>query len=193
EWGSTEPTQSNFFGGDFQGVINNLDYLVELGINGIYFTPIFKAYSNHKYDTIDYMEIDPQFGDKETFRDLVSECHKRGIRVMLDAVFNHSGYYFEPFQNVLKKQAKSDYKNWFHIWDFPITTTPRPNYDTFGFVGSMPKLNTENPDVKAYLLDVARYWIEEFDIDGWRLDVANEVDHQFWREFRTAVKSVKSD
>ena len=76
-WGSTEPTPTNFFGGDFQGVINHLDHLEKLGINGIYFTPIFKAHSNHKYDTIDYMEIDPQFGDKETFRKLVKECHKR--------------------------------------------------------------------------------------------------------------------
>ncbi len=192
-WGSTAPTTTNFFGGDFQGVINHLDYLVELGINGIYFTPIFAANSNHKYDTMDYMEIDSQFGDKETFRRLVKACHARGIRVMLDAVFNHSGFYFEPFQDVLKNQEKSIYKDWFHIWDFPIVTEPRPNYDAFSFVDTMPKLNTENAEVKAYLLDVARYWIEEFDIDGWRLDVANEVDHAFWREFRQVVKRAKPD
>lgn len=192
-WGSTAPTPSNFFGGDFQGVIDHLDHLEELGINGIYFTPIFKAYSNHKYDTIDYMEIDPQFGDKETFRHLIQECHKRGIRVMLDAVFNHSGFYFSPFQDVLTHQEESKYTNWFHLWNFPVLTEQKPNYDTFGFVPSMPKLNTENPEVKAYLLDVARYWVEEFDIDGWRLDVANEVDHAFWREFRKVVKSVKPD
>lgn len=192
-WASTEPTPTNFFGGDFQGVIDHLDHLVELGINGIYFTPVFKAHSNHKYDTIDYMELDPQFGDKETLRRLVDACHKRGIRVMLDAVFNHSGYYFPPFQDVLKNQEMSSYKDWFHLWDFPVVSNPRSNYDTFAFVGSMPKLNTENPDAKKYLLDVARYWIEEFDIDGWRLDVANEVDHAFWREFRKVVKSVKPD
>lgn len=192
-WGSTAPTTTNFFGGDFQGVINHLDYLVELGINGIYFTPIFAANSNHKYDTMDYMEIDSQFGDKETFRRLVKACHARGIRVMLDAVFNHSGFYFEPFQDVLKNQEKSIYKDWFHIWNFPIVTEPRPNYDAFSFVDTMPKLNTENAEVKAYLLDVARYWIEEFDIDGWRLDVANEVDHAFWREFRQVVKRTKPD
>ncbi len=192
-WGKADPTPTNFFGGDFQGVIDHLDYLAELGINGIYFTPIFKAYSNHKYDTIDYMEIDPQFGNKETFRCLVQACHKRGIRVMLDAVFNHSGCYFAPFQDVLKNQEKSIYRDWFHIWDLPVKTEPTPNYDTFAFGASMPKLNTENPDTKKYLLDVARYWIKEFDIDGWRLDVANEVDHTFWRDFRKAVKDSKHD
>ncbi|MEC5422953.1 alpha-glycosidase [Virgibacillus sp. C22-A2] len=192
-WGSTDPSPTNFFGGDFQGVINHLDYLVKLGIGGIYFTPIFKAHSNHKYDTIDYMEIDPQFGDKETFRRLVEECHRRGIRVMLDAVFNHSGFYYAPFQDVLENQENSAYTDWFHIRDFPVVPGPKPNYDTFAFVGSMPKLNTENPEVKKYLLDVARYWVEEFDIDGWRLDVANEVDHAFWREFRQTVKDAKPD
>ncbi|NBJ71095.1 MULTISPECIES: glycoside hydrolase family 13 protein [Clostridia] len=192
-WGSAAPAPSNFFGGDFQGILDHLDYLEELGITGIYFTPIFKAYSNHKYDTIDYMEIDPQFGDKQTFKKLVEACHERGIKVMLDAVFNHSGYYFPPFQDVLKNQENSKYKNWFHIWNFPVVTEPKPNYDTFGFVSSMPKLNSENQEVKDYLLKVARYWIEEFNIDGWRLDVANEVDHTFWRDFRRTVKEVKPD
>jgi cyclomaltodextrinase / maltogenic alpha-amylase / neopullulanase len=193
EWGSTDPTPSNFFGGDFEGVIQNIDHLVELGITGIYFTPIFKAYSNHKYDTIDYMEIDPQFGDKETFRRLVDVCHKNGIKVMLDAVFNHSGFYFPQFQDVLENQEKSIFKNWFHLKEFPIVTEPKPNYDAFAFVSAMPKLNTENPEVKNYLLEVGRYWVREFNIDGWRLDVANEVDHQFWREFRQAVKEIKQD
>ncbi|SFL42587.1 Glycosidase [Gracilibacillus orientalis] len=192
-WGSEEPSPTNFFGGDFQGVMDHLDYLVDLGINGIYFTPIFKAYSNHKYDTIDYFEIDPQFGDKETFRKLVKECHKRGIKVMLDAVFNHSGYYFQPFQDVLKNQNHSRYKDWFHIWEFPVKADGYPNYDAFGFVASMPKLDTAHPQVKEYLLDVARFWIEEFDIDGWRLDVANEVDHAFWRDFRKVVKDAKPE
>lgn len=193
DWGSTAPTTTNFFGGDFQGVIDKLDYLESLGITGIYFCPIFKAHSNHKYDTIDYMEIDPQFGDKETFRRLVKACHEKGIRVMLDAVFNHSGYYFEPFQDVLKNEAASPYKDWFHIKEFPIKTEPYPNYPAFGFVANMPKLDTTNPELKDYLLKVARYWIEEFDIDGWRLDVANEVDHAFWRSFRQVVKEAKPD
>jgi cyclomaltodextrinase / maltogenic alpha-amylase / neopullulanase len=192
-WESEEPATNNFFGGDFEGVIQHLDHLVELGIGGIYFTPIFKAYSNHKYDTIDYMEIDPQFGTKETFKKLVDECHKRDIKVMLDAVFNHSGYFFEPFQDVLKNQEKSKYKDWFHLKEFPIVTEPIPNYDAFAFVPSMPKLNTEHPEVKSYLLEVGKYWAKEFNIDGWRLDVANEVDHAFWREFRKEVKAINPE
>ncbi|WP_088103269.1 glycoside hydrolase family 13 protein [Alkalihalobacillus urbisdiaboli] len=193
EWGEQEPTPTNFFGGDFEGILKHLDYLKELGISGIYFTPIFKAESNHKYDTIDYMEIDPQFGTKETFKRLVEACHKKGIKVMLDAVFNHSGYYFPPFQDVLEKGRDSQYKDWFHIHEFPLKTEPKPNYDTFAFTPFMPKLNTEHPEVKEYLLEVGRYWVREFNIDGWRLDVANEVDHQFWREFRKEVKKLKPD
>ncbi|RDI47805.1 alpha-glycosidase [Falsibacillus pallidus] len=192
-WGSTDPTPENFFGGDFEGVISHLDHLNELGITGIYFTPIFKAFSNHKYDTIDYMEIDPQFGDKKTFKKLIDACHERGIKVMLDAVFNHSGYYFPPFQDVLEKGEASDYKDWFHIHEFPVQTEPKANYDTFAFTPFMPKLNTENQAVKEYLLEVGRYWVREFDIDGWRLDVANEVDHAFWRDFRKEVKAIKPD
>jgi cyclomaltodextrinase / maltogenic alpha-amylase / neopullulanase len=192
-WGSADPTPTNFFGGDLEGVIHNIDYLKELGISGIYFTPIFKAYSNHKYDTIDYMEIDPQFGDNETFKRLIKVAHEKGIKIMLDAVFNHSGFYFPQFQDVIEKGAASRYKDWFYTTDFPLVTEPIPNYDTFAFTPFMPKLNTENPEVKEYLLEVGRYWIREFDIDGWRLDVANEVDHAFWREFRREVKKIKPE
>ncbi|WP_043933092.1 alpha-glycosidase [Bacillus sp. EB01] len=192
-WGSAEPERDNFFGGDLQGVIDHIGYLKELGITGVYFTPIFKAFSNHKYDTIDYLEIDPAFGTKETLKELVRICHENGIKVMLDAVFNHSGFYFPQFQDVLEKGEKSKYKDWFHLWEFPVKTEPLPNYDTFGFVAEMPKLNTENPEVSDYLLKVGRYWIEEFDIDGWRLDVANEVSPEFWKLFNKEVKKIQPD
>ncbi|WP_421384137.1 alpha-glycosidase [Bacillus salacetis] len=192
-WGSTDPKPDNFFGGDLEGVLEGIPYLKELGITGIYFTPIFKAYSNHKYDTIDYFELDPQFGSKETLKELVKVCHDNGIKVMLDAVFNHSGFYFPQFQDVLENGEQSAYKDWFHIREFPLKREPLPNYDTFAFEPSMPKLNTENPEVRDYLLEVGRYWIKEFDIDGWRLDVANEVDHSFWREFRKETKAIKPD
>src|SRR5699024_7587248 len=145
-------TPTNFFGGDFQGVIDHLDYLVDLGINGIYFTPIFKAYSNHKYDTLDYMEIDEQFGDKETFRKLVTESHRRGIRALHDAVFQHRGYSVPPLHDVLYHQAHSASTQWFHVRNFPVVTTPNPNYATFAVSEHMPTLTTESPEVKKYLL-----------------------------------------
>lgn len=112
---------------------------------------------------------------------------------MLDAVFNHSGYCFAPFQDVLKNQEKSKYKDWFHIHQFPVEEGSVIHYDAFGFERAMPKLNTEHPEVRSYLLQTAVYWIKEFDIDAWRLDVANEVSHDFWREFRRSVKAVKPD
>lgn len=192
DWGGT-PTPYNFFGGDLQGVIDHLDHLTTLGITAVYFNPLFDATTNHKYDTINYLKVDPQFGTNEKLKELVDACHLRGIRVILDAVFNHSGFDFPPFQDVIKNQKNSKYVDWFHIREFPIVTKPLPSYDTFGFEPLMPKLNTENPEVQAYLLDAAKYWIEEVGIDGWRLDVANEVDHQFWRAFRNTVKKVNPD
>lgn len=193
QWGQEEPGLYNFFGGDLQGIMDCLDYLTDLGITGIYLTPIFHAKSNHKYDTINYLEVDPQFGDREMLKYLVKECHNRGIRVMLDAVFNHCGDHFPPFQDVLKNEERSRYKDWFHIHKFPLKENDMLHYETFGFYEAMPKFNTANPEVKEYLLHVAKYWITECDIDGWRLDVANEIDHEFWRSFRAVVKSLKPD
>jgi glycosidase len=200
-WGSKEhPGKTDFYGGDLQGVIDHLDHLVELGVNGIYFCPIFKAQSNHKYDTIDYLDIDPDFGDKALFKKLVEECHARGIRVMLDAVFNHMGDDSPQFKDVLAKGEDSKYAKWFHINEFPVSYTEtefeyaaNATYDTFAFTPHMPKLNTANPEVKEYLLHIAKYWIEEFDIDAWRLDVANEIDHQFWKAFYDACVNIKED
>ncbi|MBA9083641.1 glycosidase [Fontibacillus solani] len=192
-WGG-EPTRVNFFGGDLQGVIDHLEHLSELGITGIYFTPIFEGSTNHKYDTTDYMKIDSQFGDTETLKKLVQACHERGIKVLLDAVFNHSGNTFAPFLDVKEKGAESRYKDWFYIRDYPLDIVDGSlTYDTFSFEPLMPKLNTANPEVKQYLLGVAEFWIKEIGIDGWRLDVANEVDHQFWRDFRKVVKGVNPD
>ncbi|MGX7030198.1 glycoside hydrolase family 13 protein [Vagococcus zengguangii] len=201
-WGSKEhPDREDFFGGDLQGVIDHLDHLVELGINGIYFCPIFKAHSNHKYDTIDYLEIDPDFGDKALFKQLVDECHARGIKVMLDAVFNHMGDISPQWQDVIENGENSPYAEWFHIHEFPVSYTETEdfefsndiNYDTFAFTPHMPKLNTAHPDVQKHLLNIATYWIKEFDIDAWRLDVANEVDHRFWKKFYDACTEVKPD
>ncbi|NEU27809.1 alpha-glycosidase [Paenibacillus polymyxa] len=192
-WGGT-PQKDNFFGGDLQGILDHLDHLSELGINAIYMNPVFKATTNHKYDTEDYMEVDPHFGDKEILKKLVEACHDRGIRILLDAVFNHSGRTFKPFVDVLEKGEASPYRDWFHVHSFPLEVNDgTPTYDTFGLEPMMPKLNTEHPEVKRYLLNVAKHWIEEIGIDGWRLDVADEVDHAFWREFRTTVKQANPE
>ena len=192
-WEDSNPGPQDFYGGDLQGVLDRLDYISSLGVNAIYFTPLFEAKTNHKYDTTDYLKVDPQFGDTELLKKLVKACHDRGIRVILDAVFNHCGYWFAPFQDVLKQGEASRFRDWFHIKQFPLARTPRPSYHCFAFESHMPKLNTVHPEVRAYLLDVAQYWIRECDIDGWRLDVANEIDHEFWREFRKACKGVKPD
>ncbi|WP_460022347.1 glycoside hydrolase family 13 protein [Lactovum odontotermitis] len=200
-WDSTEGPQPNDrFGGDLQGVIDHLDYLTKLGVNGIYFTPIFMASSNHKYDTEDYFEIDPDFGDKATFKNLVTEAHKRGIKIMLDAVFNHIGFNSPQWQDVLKHQQNSKYADWFHVNEWPVRFVEAEQYSqsfityaTFAFVPYMPKLNTANPEVQEYLLSIAEYWIREFDIDAWRLDVADEIDHQFWKLFRKRCDAAKKD
>lgn len=185
-WGS-DPTRDNFFGGDLQGVLDRLPYLEDLGITALYLTPIFKAGSNHKYDTHDYLEIDPAFGDKDLLRRLVCEAHKRGIRIVLDAVFNHCGTGFWAFEDVLRFGPMSKYASWFFINSYPLRQQP-PSYQTFGAVPELPKFNTWDPEVREYLFKVATYWIEAFDIDGWRLDVPWKVPMEFWQGFREKVK-----
>lgn len=187
-WGST-PTRDNFMGGDLKGIINNIDYIKDLGVDGLYLTPIFEASSNHKYDTIDYFRIDPSFGTFNDLKDLVDICHQNGIKIILDGVFNHCGYFFPQFQDLLKNGVYSKYKDWFLIDSFPIDTK-NLNYETTGYYKWMPKLRLSNPEVREFILKVARFWIEEAGIDGWRLDVADEVDYTFWQDFRKLVKSI---
>ena len=192
DWYS-EVTLDSMLGGDLKGIIKKLDYIEDLGINTIYLTPIFRADSNHKYNTYDYFQIDPQFGKLEDLKELVKKAHERNIKVILDAVFNHCGVNFHPFKDVLEKGEYSEYKHWFDISKFPVKIKNDPNYATFGYYGYMPKLMTKNRKVKDYLINVATYWIKEVNIDGWRLDVADEIDHSFWRDFRIAVKEIKKD
>ncbi|WP_270334722.1 glycoside hydrolase family 13 protein [Ligilactobacillus acidipiscis] len=201
EWGSKKPTPENFFGGDLQGIIDHLDYLQELGINGLYLCPIFTAYSNHKYDTIDYFNVDPAFGTKETLKELIDQAHERGMHVMLDAVFNHMGDFSMQWQDVQKYGRDSRFAKWFHIHDFPVSYEETANfefarnlnYDVFANTPHMPKINTADPQAREYLLNVATYWIEQFDIDAWRLDVANEIDHEFWKDFYERTHALKKD
>ncbi|QJD83808.1 glycoside hydrolase family 13 protein [Cohnella herbarum] len=186
-----EPERDSFYGGDLLGIIGKLPYLHDLGINVIYMTPVFESPSNHKYDTTDYYSIDPHFGQMEDLKRLVKEAHALNMRVVLDAVFNHAGDRFFAFQDLLINGADSEYKDWFFVDRFPIVQSPSPSYESFGIHSpTMPKLNTGNPEVMRYLLDVAKYWIKEVGIDGWRLDVANEVDHRFWRRLREEIKGI---
>lgn len=191
EWNSI-PTRGNFFGGDLKGILLKLDYLQDLEIDAIYLNPLFKAPSNHKYDTTDYYAIDPSYGGIDDLIELIKQCHKQNIKVILDGVFNHCGYSFEPFQDVLRNGESSRYRDWFSIDSFPVQTDP-PNYECVGYYKWMPKLRFDNPVVRSYFLDVGTYWLKIADIDGWRLDVADEVDFTFWQEFRQAIKSVKKD
>ncbi len=190
-WGA-RPSPGSFFGGDLEGIIDKIDYLKDFGINAIYMTPVFTSGSNHKYDTVDYFTVDSHFGDLGTLKKLVSVCHKNGIRVILDGVFNHSSCRSAQFQHVLEHGNASPYFNWFHFSSLPVRIMP-PNYETFSTISNMPKLNTENKEVRDYLLSAVRYWMEQTDIDGWRLDVADELDPKFLRAFRETVKQCKKD
>ncbi len=187
-----KPTPKCFYGGDIPGITEKLPYLKKLGISAIYLTPVFKSPSNHKYDIVDYYEVDEHFGTNSNLKELVKKAHEKGIRIVLDAVFNHVSANSPLFQDVVKNGRKSKYYNFFVIdGDKPDPT--KGNYEMFAMVKYMPKLNTSNPEVKKYLLDIAVHYIKEYDIDGWRLDVADEISQDFWRDFRTAVKGAKSD
>lgn len=191
EWGS-KPTRENYMGGDLDGIIQKVPYLKDLGIECIYLNPIFKGDFNHKYATTDYFEVDPQFGTKETLIRLVNKCHEVNIKVILDGVFNHTGIHFEPFQNLLKEQQYSKYKDWFLIESYPVTISHH-SYECVGAYKWMPKLNTSNADVQNYILKVMHYWINEAGIDGWRLDVSDEVDGSLWQRARAELKIQNPD
>jgi cyclomaltodextrinase len=190
-WGSA-PTSWGFQGGDLKGIQQRFDYLLDLGINAIYLNPIFQSTSTHRYNTTDYLKIDPKLGSLDDFRNLIDIAHRNQIRVILDGVFNHCGRGFFAFNDILENQEYSPYRNWFHINRFPVDAYSWGEASDFlGWWGmkSLPKFNTGNSDTRKYLLHVARYWIEQ-GADGWRLDVPNEInDDSFWMEFRQMVKS----
>ena len=190
-WGSA-PTRENFMGGDLAGIAQQLDYIQSLGATCLYLTPIFRAPSNHKYDTADYFEIDSAFGTKDDLRRLVDGVHAHGMRIILDGVFNHCGYWWDKFQDVVKNGKASPYRSWFFIHSYPVDAE-RQNYDCVGHYKWMPKLNLANPDARDYFLSVGRYWLEEFGIDGWRLDVADELPTAFLEAFAAAMRACKPD
>jgi len=191
DWGA-KPSFDNFTGGDLEGVRKKLGHIVDLGANAIYFNPIFKSNSNHKYDTIDYYTIDETFGTTETLIKLVKDAHEKGIKIILDGVFNHTSTDFFAFADVRANGEKSKYATWYNFKSFPVDMQ-RPNYDCWWNNGALPKLNLKNADVYNYLLKIPEFWIKTAGVDGFRLDVPNELPHMFWKDFRRVVKDISKE
>lgn len=186
----------DFFGGNLKGVLQKLDYLESLGIGGIYLNPIFKARSNHKYDTGDYMEIDEMFGDEESFKTLLQEAKKRGIRIVLDGVFNHVGAdskYFNAFGTYdsvgAAQSTESPYYSWFNFFQYPH------DYESWWGVKDLPNVNENEDSYKNFIVGkdgVIEKW-SRMGIGGWRLDVADEMPDEFIEEIRKTMDTVSED
>ncbi len=237
EWGSV-PTRLDFQGGDLYGVIDKLDHIESLGVNILYLNPIFLSGSTHKYDSWDHFKVEPTLGGDDGLRDLISNCHDRNIKVILDCSLNHVHPRHFAFQDIVKNGENSEYKNWFTIFDYPVRLIHRPHlyantykvgwdgneeeykrylektfeetkvpvevrdddgpivepsYKAWWGVPDMPKVNFESKEARQWALDVTKHWIENFDIDGWRMDVAKELDFSFWKEFRDIAHKANKD
>jgi glycosidase len=191
------PSRQGYHGGDLLGIAERLDYLVDLGINAIYLNPIFQSACNHRYHTHDYRNVDPLLGGNAAFREFVEAAHARNIRIMLDGVFNHASRGFFQFNDILENGTHSPWLSWFQIQGWPLAPYDgrRPaNYTSWMNHRALPKFNTDNAEVREFLMSIAEFWVREFDIDGWRLDVPEEITTPgFWEEFRRRVRAVKSD
>ncbi|MBX2999771.1 MAG: hypothetical protein KF893_14725 [Caldilineaceae bacterium] len=186
--GWLEPSEMNtFMGGDLQGITARLDTIADLGVTAIWLTPIFTADAYHAYDTLDYYEVDPRFGSKADLRRLVEEAHRRGMRVILDFVANHTSSAATIFREA-QANPDSPYRQWFNF--APIYTH---GYRCFFDVASMPQFNVDNQSARRFLCEAAQYWLREFNVDGYRLDYAAGPSHSFWSEFSAACKAVKPD
>ena len=194
-WGSP-PTLWDFQGGDLRGIIQKVDYLLDLGVTALYLNPIFLSPSNHRYNTSDYYTIDPKLGTRADFDALLDVAHANGMRVIIDGVFNHTSRAFFAFADLLENGEHSPYQGWYHVNRYPLeayTPGDAQHYSAWWNFKSLPKLNTDNPRVRKYIMDVAKYWIEA-GADGWRLDVPNEIDDDaFWAGFRQVVKGANPD
>jgi glycosidase len=196
------PDRTNFFGGDIRGIQKMLPYLQAMGVTGVYLTPVFQSTSNHRYDTQDYMRVDPSLGTEEDLNTLCGALHERSMKCMLDGVYNHAGWANAMWQDVLVRGEQSPYRDWFCIYNMKRTQTlsldeltsdvmkREPPYEAFAFAANMPKWNTENKAVQEYLISSAEKWTKRLHIDGWRLDVPDEVSMDFWRSFRKRIKAV---
>lgn len=217
------PTVHGFKGGDLYGIAERLDYLEELGVTALYLNPVFASAANHRYHTYDYLAVDPLLGGDAALRELLDVAHGRGMRVVLDGVFNHAGRGFWPFHHVLETGVASPYRDWFHLNPDWLTdgrqllaypdqrpaggiesgwaeehrageaSLHRLGYRAWWDLPALPKLNVDNPEMRAYLLDVAEHWIR-FGADGWRLDVPSEIgDMAFWAELRQRVRAANPE
>lgn len=194
KWDSPE-TPEGFKGGNLKGAEEKLDYLLDLGVNAVYLNPVFASAANHRYHTCDYYSVDPLLGGNAAFRSFLKAAHRRGLRVILDGVFNHAGRGFFQFNHLLENGAASPYRRWFHPHGYPLRAYnlargEKPNYACWWNLPALPKFNTGNPEVRKFILGVAEFWLKQ-GIDGWRLDVPNEInDDAFWRKFRRVCKAV---
>ena len=203
------PTSHGFKGGDLLGVVERLDYLQDLGVTAIYFNPIFASTANHRYHTFDYFAVDPILGGNAALRELLDQSHARGIRIVLDGVFNHASRGCYQFNHALENGASSPYLDWFYfdlqrlrsgkaLNAYPSSGPRRSSWEDLGYkawwdLPALPKLNTSTPAVRRFIMEVARFWVR-FGIDGWRLDVPSEIDDDtFWQEFRSVVKEANPE
>ncbi len=208
-----KPSRMGFKGGDLNGICEKLDYLMDLGVNTLYLNPIFTSPANHRYHTYDYFQVDPLLGGNSAFKRLIEQTHERGMKILIDGVFNHASRGFFPFHHVMENGLSSPYLDWFHFNMKKLEgSDPLPAYSSYdrqatdgceGFeeygykcwwgLPALPKLNTDNPEVRNFIFEVAKYWIDQ-GADGWRLDVPEEIDDPvFWGEFRQVVKSANAE
>lgn len=190
EWYRQDLGHKDSLRGSLKGITQKIPYLKELGAEVLYLTPIFQAETTHKYDTVDYMRVDPGFGTEEDLRELTETAHGAGMYVILDAVLNHTSRHFFAFQDLQQNQETSRYRDWYYVDEFPARGEIMPSYRSFSYFGGMPKLNCRNPEVRDYIFSVIRHWTGECHVDGWRLDVADEIGRDFWREFRRELRKV---
>ena len=181
-----------FLGGDLYGIIDRLDYLHGLGVEALYLNPVHPSRSNHKYDVLDYFDIDAGFGGKEAFRQLIEQAHKTDIKIVMDMVFNHTSVFHPYFQDVVDNGRESPYHDYYFIHG-ERPDIKKKNYETFANAKHMPKLDTSNPVVQDFIIEVASYWMKEFGVDGFRLDVSEGVSHECWTRLKMALKKINPD